>query len=119
MEMPRAAWKDIVSRTWQRTWDDNVGLVAAGVAFYGFFALFSLLGLIVLFYGFVADPTTVIDHMRALIGILPTRRRRPHRRSAADRGQGIGRERRVSASCSPSLSRYTAARMALRRSSPR
>jgi len=71
-EMPRAAWKDIASRTYKRTWDDNVGLVAAGVAFYSFFALLSLLGLIVLVYGFVADPVTVIDHIRSLTGVLPT-----------------------------------------------
>lgn len=70
-EMPAPAWKDIVKRTYKRTWDDNVGLVAAGVAFYGFFALLSLLGLIVLIYGFVADPVTVIDHMRSLLAILP------------------------------------------------
>ena len=69
--MPAPAWKDIAKRTYKRTWDDNVGLVAAGVAFYGFFALLSLLGLIVLIYGFVADPRTVIEHMRTLLGILP------------------------------------------------
>jgi len=72
VEMPAPAWKDIVSRTYVRIWDDNVGLVAAGVAFYGFFALLSLLGLIVLVYGFAADPFTVIEHMRALTGVLPT-----------------------------------------------
>jgi membrane protein len=71
-EMPAPAWKDILARTYKRTWDDNVALVSAGVAFYGFFALLSLLGLIVLFYGFVADPRTVIDHMRALTTVLPT-----------------------------------------------
>ena len=71
-EMPSAAWKDIAARTYKRTWDDNVGLVAAGVAFYGFFALLSLLGLIVLTYGFVADRMTVIEHMRALTAVLPT-----------------------------------------------
>ena len=70
-EMPAPAWKDIVKRTYKRIWDDNVGLVAAGVSFYGFFALLSLLGLIVLAYGFFADPRTVIDHMRSLLGILP------------------------------------------------
>lgn len=70
--MPPPAWKDIVARTYKRIWDDNVGLVAAGVAFYGFFALLSLLGLIVLVYGFAADPLTVIDHMRALTAVLPT-----------------------------------------------
>ena len=30
-QMPRAAWKDIAVRTYKRVWDDNVGLVAAGV----------------------------------------------------------------------------------------
>ncbi|CAA9516259.1 MAG: hypothetical protein AVDCRST_MAG44-1725 [uncultured Sphingomonas sp.] len=69
--MPRAAWKDIFARTYTRTWDDNVALVAAGVAFYGFFALLSLLGLIVLTYGAVAAPMTVIEHMRALTTVLP------------------------------------------------
>lgn len=70
-DMPAPAWKDIVKRTYKRIWDDNVGLVAAGVSFYGFFALLSLLGLIVLAYGFVADPRTVIEHMRTLLAILP------------------------------------------------
>ena len=70
--MPSRAWKDILARTYKRTWDDNVALVSAGVAFYGFFALLSLLGLIVLFYGFVADPRTVIEHMQELTVVLPT-----------------------------------------------
>jgi membrane protein len=71
-QMPLRAWKDIAARTYKRVWDDNVALVAAGVAFYGFFALLSLLGLIVLAYGFVADPRTVIQHMAALTAVLPT-----------------------------------------------
>src|SRR5690349_637480 len=65
MEMPKAAWKDIASRTWQRVWDDNVGLVAAGVAFYAFFALLSLLAMIVLVYGLMADVKALVDTMRA------------------------------------------------------
>lgn len=69
--MPRAAWKDIASRTWQRTWDDNVGLVAAGVAFYAFFALLSLLAMTVLIYGLAADPNTIVGTIRALVRILP------------------------------------------------
>jgi membrane protein len=70
--MPGRAWMDIVKRTYKRVWDDNVGLVAAGVAFYGFFALLSLLGLIVLVYGFAADPFTVIAHVQRMTSILPT-----------------------------------------------
>jgi membrane protein len=71
-QMPRAAWKDIAARTYKRTWDDNVALVSAGVAFYGFFALLSLLGLIVLAYGLVADPMSVVMNMHALTAVLPT-----------------------------------------------
>lgn len=72
VEIPPPGWKDIAARTYKRIWDDNVGLVAAGVAFYGFFALLSLLGLIVLAYGFAAEPMTVIKHMSALTAVLPT-----------------------------------------------
>ncbi|MBV9529148.1 YihY/virulence factor BrkB family protein [Sphingomonas sp.] len=71
-EMPARAWKDIALRTYKRTWDDNVALVSAGVAFYGFFALLSLLGLIVIAYGFFAEATTVIAHMSSLTSVLPT-----------------------------------------------
>src|SRR4051794_2319032 len=70
-EIPRRAWSDIIARTYKRTWDDNVALVSAGVAFYGFFALLSLIGLVVLIYGFAADPVTVIKHVRAIAAILP------------------------------------------------
>jgi len=71
-EMPPRAWADILKRSYKRVWDDNVGLVAAGVAFYGFFALLSLLGLIVLVYGLVTDPLTVIEQMQTLTTVLPT-----------------------------------------------
>jgi len=69
--MPAAAWKDIAKRTWQRTWDDNVGLVASGVAFYGFFALVSLLGIVVLSYGLFAEPQTVVSNIQTLAALLP------------------------------------------------
>jgi membrane protein len=71
-QMPRRAWKDILARTYKRTWDDNVALVAAGVAFYGFFALLSLIGLIVVTYGFAASPDKVVADVNALTGFLPT-----------------------------------------------
>lgn len=70
-KMPRAAWKQIASRTWQRSWIDNVGLVAAGVAFYGFLAIVPILGIIVLAYGLAADPQTIIGHVQTLTDFLP------------------------------------------------
>jgi membrane protein len=69
--MPRRAWKDIAKRTWARTWQDNVGLVSAGVAYYGFLALVPLLGIIVMLYGLVAQPETVVSQVRAMTAILP------------------------------------------------
>ena len=93
--MPLAAWKDILKRTYKRTWDDNVALVSAGVAFYGFFALLSLLGLIVLAYGFFADPRTVIDQMSKLTAILPTDVAVADRRAADARGRRFAREQRA------------------------
>ena len=69
--MPLQGWKDVALRTWSEAGDDNVGLVAAGVAFYGFLALVPLLGAIVLSYGLVADPQTVIRNMQGLTSVMP------------------------------------------------
>ena len=70
--MPWAAWKRILIRTWNQSWIDNAGLVAAGVAFYGFIALVPLLAVLVLTFGFFADFETVIATIQALTAILPT-----------------------------------------------
>jgi len=69
--IPLAGWKQVISRTWQQTWIDNVGLVAAGVAFYGFLAVIPLLAAIILVYGLIAEIGTVIDTMRLLFRVLP------------------------------------------------
>ncbi|MEA3058015.1 MAG: rane protein [Sphingomonadales bacterium] len=70
--IPRTGWKQIARRTWQQTWIDNVGLVAAGVAFYGFLAFVPLLAAIILVYGLLANIGTVIDTMQTLFRVLPT-----------------------------------------------
>jgi membrane protein len=69
--IPLAGWKEVLRRTWNESWTDNLGLVAAGVAFYGFLALVPMLGGIVLVYGLVAEPSTVVSNMQALTDILP------------------------------------------------
>ena len=66
------AWKATALRTWTEAGEDNVGLVAAGVAFYGFLALVPLLGAIVLSYGIVAEPATVMRDMTRLTSVMPT-----------------------------------------------
>jgi len=64
-------WKDVLLRTWKEAGDDNVGLLAAGVAFYAFLAFVPLLAATVLVYGLAAEPETVAKHIRALFGVLP------------------------------------------------
>lgn len=70
-EMPPAGWKQALIRTWRETNDDNISLIAAGVAFYGFLALVPMLGAIVLSYGLLASPDTVMREMRGLTTVMP------------------------------------------------
>ena len=69
--MPIAGWIAVAKRTWAETAADNVGLIAAGVAFYGFLAIMPLLGAVVLVYGIAADPATVARNMTQLTSVMP------------------------------------------------
>lgn len=70
-EIPAAGWKQVLKRAWKEQGDDNVGLLAAGVAFYAFTALFPALIAAVTLYGLVADPATVRDQIQSLSDKLP------------------------------------------------
>jgi len=70
-QMPLSAWKDVALRTWKQGSEDNVSIVAAGVAFYGFLALVPLLGAVVLTYGIAVDPQTVVSNVKSLTSVLP------------------------------------------------
>jgi membrane protein len=69
--MSLTGWKEVALRSWREANDDNVGLIAAGVAFYGFLALVPLLGAIVLSYGLLAEPQTVVSNMKGLTSVMP------------------------------------------------
>lgn len=71
LEIPARGWKQVAVRTWKQSSEDNVGLVAAGVAFYAFLALVPLLGATVLTYGLVADPHIVAKNVKSLANVLP------------------------------------------------
>lgn len=68
---PLNAWRDVLVRSWKEAGDDNVGLLAAGVAFYAFLAVVPLLAATVLVYGLAVEPATVAEHIRALFSLLP------------------------------------------------
>lgn len=69
--MSRADWAQIAKRTWMQVNANNVGLIAAGVAFYCFTAIVPTLASIVLTYGLLADTETVSRNITELFGILP------------------------------------------------
>jgi membrane protein len=58
-DIPARGWLDIVKRTRKGIKDDNVTLIAAGVAFYAMLAIFPALIAVVTIYGLVAEPTDV------------------------------------------------------------
>jgi len=70
-QIPARGWRQVILRTWKQASEDNVGLVAAGVAFYAFLALVPLLGATVLTYGLVADPQTVASNVKSLTSVIP------------------------------------------------
>ncbi|WP_300974436.1 YihY/virulence factor BrkB family protein [Sphingomonas sp. LHG3406-1] len=70
-EIPAPGWIAIAKRTWKEVGKDNVGIVAAGVAFYFFLALVPLLGATVLTYGLFAEPETVARQAQSLTSFLP------------------------------------------------
>lgn len=64
-------WKQVALRTWSQSSEDNIGLVAAGVAFYAFLALVPMLGATVLTYGLIAAPETVLSNVRTMTDVMP------------------------------------------------
>ena len=70
-QIPMQGWKEILLRTWKEGGKDNIGIVAAGVAFYGFLALVPLLGAIVLTYGLFVEPQTVLRHAGSITSMIP------------------------------------------------
>lgn len=65
------AWKAILGRVWAGNARHNLGLMSAGVAFYAFLSFVPLLGALVMTYGLIADPATMVEHMRSIIDLVP------------------------------------------------
>ena len=70
-EVPTAGWLDILTRTKQQLGEDNLSIVGAGVAFYGFVAVVPALAATVALYGLVADPAQVADQVTSLATVVP------------------------------------------------
>lgn len=69
--IPAEGWKQVLIRTYKEAGHDNVSIIAAGVAFYVFLAFVPLMGAMVLVYGLVAEPSSVVQHMQAMTAMMP------------------------------------------------
>ncbi len=70
-QLPRAGWGDILWRIWLAQFDDRIGLIAAGVAFYALTAVVPGLVALVSVYAAFSDPAEVTAQVQATAGILP------------------------------------------------
>ena len=70
-QIPWRGWKQIVRRAWTENTADNMPIIAAGVAFFGFLALFPALIAIISIYGLVASPQTVTSQIEDITQALP------------------------------------------------
>ncbi|MEO5867278.1 MAG: YihY/virulence factor BrkB family protein [Sphingomonas sp.] len=69
---PAVGWDKALLDAWKDSGNDNIDLIAAGVAFYVFLAIVPLMGAITLIYGLIATPEGVVASMRSLTSVMPT-----------------------------------------------
>jgi membrane protein len=71
-EIPRHGWHDIFFRIKDEMTQDNLSIVAAGVAFYAFLAVFPAIAALVSIYGLFTSPADLQSHLQSIEGILPS-----------------------------------------------
>lgn len=70
-EIPAKGWFQIAKRGWKEAKADQVPLLAAGVAFYAFLAIFPAIIAAVLLYGLIANPATIAAQLDSLGNTIP------------------------------------------------
>jgi membrane protein len=69
-QIPARGWTQVAKRGWKEAKADQVPLLAAGVAFYAFLAIFPALIAIVSIYGLFADPSTIANQLNSITAAL-------------------------------------------------
>jgi membrane protein len=70
-QIPWTGWKDILWRTYERTGEDRLLAIAAGVVFFGLLAVFPAITALVSCYGLFANPATIGANLQTLALMLP------------------------------------------------
>ncbi|MCE0504581.1 YihY/virulence factor BrkB family protein [Roseivivax sp. GX 12232] len=71
LQMPSRGWWQILRRVYADTIDDNVLVIAAGVAFFGLLAIFPAVTALISVAGYALDPTDVANELDELATLLP------------------------------------------------
>jgi membrane protein len=71
VHIPVIGWWDIAKRIFKQMSEDNLSLVAAGVAFYALLAIFPAIAALVSVYAFFASPTDISEHLGQFVTLLP------------------------------------------------
>jgi membrane protein len=71
LQIPWTGWKDILWRTYERTGEDRLLAIAAGVVFFGLLAVFPAITALVSCYGLFANPATIGANLQTLALMLP------------------------------------------------
>jgi membrane protein len=70
-DIPGRGWRDVAVRVKREVKEDDVSIVAGGVAYYGFLSIFPALAALVSIFGLVADPAEMSRQFEAIGGLLP------------------------------------------------
>ena len=65
------AWVGAARSVFMDLNDSNLGLISAGIAFFGMLAIFPTLAAIIAIWGFFADPDTVYEQLATVRGLMP------------------------------------------------
>lgn len=63
-------WK-VLSAVWQTASEKHIGLIAAGVAFFGIFGIFPGIAAVIAIFGLVADPVVIAQQLTLMEDIIP------------------------------------------------
>jgi membrane protein len=66
-----AGWKDVAFRVKDQVSRDRVGLLAAGVAFYGLLALFPGITAVIVVRGLLIEPSRIVAQLNSFSGLMP------------------------------------------------
>lgn len=69
--MTSTGWLDILARVWTRMGTTNLGLLAAGVAFYGLLSVFPAITAGIALIGLAFDPAPLLEQSQWLLRMLP------------------------------------------------